>query len=73
MQLPAERLVPALFGFNAGVELGQLAVVAIVWPLLRALARTGEGRIHRWTIDASSAAICGVGLFWFITRSFGGA
>jgi hypothetical protein len=25
-----------LFGFNAGVEVGQLAVVALIWPLLRA-------------------------------------
>ena len=39
MDLPAGRLASALFGFNAGVELGQLAVVAVAWPLLEALRR----------------------------------
>lgn len=71
MQLPTERLAPALFGFNVGVELGQLAVVALVWPLLRGLARLGDGRPYRMAIDAASAGICGLGLFWFISRTFG--
>ena len=70
MQLPTERLVPALFGFNVGVELGQLAVVALAWPLLRLLERLAGGRWHRWVVDAGSAAICGIGLFWFVTRTF---
>jgi hypothetical protein len=68
MQLPAERLVPALFGFNVGVEIGQLAIVALVWPLLRLLARTVAGpRVA----EIGSAAICGLGVFWFVTRAFG--
>jgi hypothetical protein len=71
MQLPTERLAPALFGFNVGVELGQLAVVVLIWPLLRGLERLSEGRIHRFAVDAASAGICGLGLFWFITRAFG--
>ena len=71
LELPTDRVVPALFGFNAGVELGQLAVVVIAWPLLRALAGLGEGRAYRVAIDAASAAICGLGLFWFTSRSFG--
>ena len=72
MQLPTERLVPALFGFNVGVELGQLAVVALVWPLLRLLARSAQSvDIHRWIVDGASAAICGIGLYWFVARAFG--
>ncbi|MCG8591569.1 MAG: HupE/UreJ family protein, partial [Proteobacteria bacterium] len=43
LELPAARLVPALAGFNLGVELGQLAVVALAWPLLNALGRTAGG------------------------------
>jgi hypothetical protein len=73
MQLPTERLAPALFGFNVGVELGQLAVVVLIWPLLRGLERLFDGRLHRLTVDAASAGICGLGLFWFITRAFGEA
>jgi hypothetical protein len=70
MSLPAGRLAPALFGFNVGVELGQLAVVAATWPLLRLLARSFEGRAERLVAEVGSAAICGLGLFWFVTRSF---
>ena len=32
--LPADRLVPALIGFNVGVELGQLAVIGCAFALL---------------------------------------
>jgi len=71
MDLPAERLAPALFGFNAGVELGQLAVVLLVWPLLRLLARLRAGAPYRVAVDGLTALTCGVGLFWFVSRSFG--
>jgi hypothetical protein len=68
LELPTAQLALALFGFNAGVELGQLAVVACLWPLLRALARAADGRALALTAEAGSAAICGLGLFWFVTR-----
>jgi len=70
LELPTHRLVPALFGFNVGVELGQLAVVLLVWPLLRAIARWGGDAAGRWVAEAGSAAICGLGLYWFLVRSF---
>lgn len=68
MQLPTERLASALFGFNLGVELGQLGVVALVWPALRALEAGGRG-LHRRVAELGSAAICGLGLYWFLTRA----
>jgi hypothetical protein len=71
MALPAERLVPALFGFNIGVELGQLAIVLLAWPLLHALAQLRGGRPHDALAQVGSAAICGLGVFWFVTRAFG--
>lgn len=71
MALPTDRLVPALLGFNLGVELGQLAIVALAWPALRAFAGLADGRPHRALTEVTSAAICGLGLFWFVTRSFG--
>ncbi len=70
-ELPSSRLVPALFGFNVGVEVGQLAVVVLVWPLLRALARLAEGRPARLLAEVASAGICGLGIYWFLTRSLG--
>jgi hypothetical protein len=71
LELPAQQLAAALFGFNAGVELGQLAVVACLWPCLRALARPAGGRALALVAEAGSAAICGLGLFWFLTRALG--
>jgi len=71
MALPADRLVPALVGFNLGVEAGQLAVVALLWPPLRLLARRGDGGAERLVAEVGSAAICGLGLFWFLTRALG--
>lgn len=70
MALTRERLVPALFGFNLGVELGQLAIIAIAWPALYAIARRGE----RWRlrlVEYGSAGVLAVGVFWFIGRTFG--
>jgi len=71
MELPRGRLVPALFGFNLGVEVGQITVVLLVWPLLRLLSRARTLRWHRSIAELSSAAIGGLGLFWFVTRIFG--
>jgi hypothetical protein len=71
LELPTARLVPALFGFNVGVELGQLGVVVVVWPLLRLLARAAAERPGRLVAEAGSAAICGLGLYWFLMRHFG--
>jgi hypothetical protein len=70
MDLPPNRLFTALLGFNLGVEVGQLAVVAIVWPVLAWLRTLAEGRPHRWVVDIAGSAICGLGLFWFLTRAF---
>jgi hypothetical protein len=71
VSLPTERLVPALLGFNLGVEVGQLVLVAALWPVVRDLARLRDGRAHRILVEVGSAALCGVGIFWFITRAFG--
>jgi hypothetical protein len=71
LALPPQQLAIALFGFNLGVEVGQLAVVACLWPCLRALARPAGGRALELVAEGGSAAICGLGLFWFVTRSFG--
>jgi hypothetical protein len=70
MELPTARLAPALFGFNLGVELGQLAAVALAWPALVAIARASPLRVGPRVAEVGSAAICGLGLFWFVTRAF---
>jgi len=69
MTLPTERLATALLGFNIGVEIGQLAVVAVAWPLLAGLRKIAQGRPYRIFAELGSAAICGIGLYWFLVRS----
>ena len=70
-QLPPERLAGALLGFNLGVELGQLGIVIIVWPLFSLIARPARQRTRALVIEAGCAAVCGLGLFWFVTRAYG--
>jgi hypothetical protein len=69
MALPTERLAPALFGFNLGVEVGQLAVVALVWPALLWLERRAAYTWHRAVAELGSAAVCGLGVYWFVSRT----
>jgi len=67
-RLVAERLVPALFGFNAGVELGQLGVVALIWPVMHAIQ--ARGRLRHAILEAGSAVVLALGVFWFVSRAY---
>ena len=69
--LPQGRLLPALLGFNLGVEAGQLAIVAVAWPLLLGLKRLADGRAHRWVTEWGTAAVCALGVFWLVERAYG--
>jgi hypothetical protein len=67
-ELPRAELVRALFGFNLGVELGQLAVVALIWPLLQWLrGRSLDTRV----VDVTSWAGAALGTFALVLRAFG--
>lgn len=70
MSLPAERLVPALLGFNLGVEVGQIAVVLVLWPLIWAGHRIAGPSFARLASAVSAAALCGLGLYWLVERAF---
>ncbi len=66
--LPQNALVTALIGFNVGVELGQLAIVAVFLPLafwLRATKFYQVG-IFKW----GSVLIALMALYWFVQRAF---
>lgn len=56
----------ALLGFNSGVELGQIALLSAIFPLLVALRRWAPFRRHG--VRALSTAIALVGLGWFVAR-----
>jgi hypothetical protein len=70
MTLPADRLVPALLGFNLGVEAGQIVVVLALWPLLWAGRRFASESLARWGGELAAACLCGLGVFWFVERVF---
>lgn len=70
--LPAGRTAQALLGFNAGVEVGQLAIVIALWPLYRALLSRRPGA-RPAVVQVGSAVVLAAGLFWFLTRALGGA
>jgi hypothetical protein len=58
--------VPALLGFNLGVEAGQAAVVLAAYPLVRLLAKRPP--VYLWTLRMGSGAILCAGAFWMVSR-----
>ncbi len=67
--LPQGALALSLFGFNLGVEVGQLAIVVIFLPLAYALRSTRFYR--RMVLVGGSLAIAVLALWWFAERAFG--
>jgi hypothetical protein len=67
--LPAEGKFPALFGFNVGVELGQLAFVAAML-LIASLGGLMSKKTNDGLQTIIALAVIGLGLFWFAERVF---
>lgn len=63
-----EFLVLSLLGFNIGVELGQIAIVAAAFPILFALRRT---KAYPWFLKIGSILLIAIALLWFFERLFG--
>ena len=66
--LPAESLGWSLLGFNTGVEVGQLTIVAAFFPLAYGLRNSVLYR--RGALVAGSVAIAVIASAWFIERAF---
>ena len=66
--LPREALALALVGFNLGVEVGQLAIVALFLPLAFALRRTAFYR--RTVMLGGSLLIAALAGVWLVERVF---
>ena len=65
--LPRKNLVAALLAFNLGVEIGQLAIVAALFPIVLWLSRTPY---HKPVVIGVSSVILLFGLGWFVQRAF---
>ncbi|WP_439401405.1 HupE/UreJ family protein [Bradyrhizobium sp. DASA03068] len=73
--LSPDAIVPALAAFNVGVEIGQIAIVALLLPVLGVLDRvTAAGREQparaARLVYATSAMIGVLGGYWLLTRVF---
>ena len=57
-----------LFGFNLGVELGQLAIVVVFLPVVYQLRR--RPLYVRWVLTGGSLAVAAVASVWLVERAF---
>ncbi|MEM6287617.1 MAG: HupE/UreJ family protein [Bacteroidota bacterium] len=64
-----ERLVLSVLGFNLGVELGQIAIIAVLFPVLYLI------RTQRWYVPVvvrlGSVLLIGAAVVWLIERITG--
>jgi hypothetical protein len=70
LQLPPERLAELLVGFNIGVEVGQLSLVLAAMLFVLLLRRFQLVLPRPIVVDGTAAFLVGLGVFWFVSRSF---
>jgi hypothetical protein len=63
LQIDSPDIWQSLLAFNVGVEIGQLSIIVIAWPLFRLVNHLSERAwyIGRWAVAAGCAAIA---VFW---------
>ncbi len=66
--LDKDMLFLPLVGFNIGIELGQLTLIALMLSIGLLLKRQVKLRVY--ATELTSAVICGLGVFWFVQRGF---
>jgi hypothetical protein len=68
LDIPRERLLKALLGFNLGVEGAQLLALAAIAAVATACRRLPTAAQVR-TMDYVSVALFALGVYWFAGRS----
>ena len=56
--------------YGSQVEIGQLGIVAMLWSVGTLIVRRFPAADYRLAVDVAAAALCALGLFWFIGRAF---
>ena len=69
MRLDGSQLATSLLSFNIGIEIGQLIIVSLVFPIILWLKKFTFKPV-KWVIPGTSVAILAFGLIWFIERAF---
>jgi hypothetical protein len=70
MAIPRDVLAWSLASFNVGVELGQVTIVALLWPVL---AWSRRQAWSGWAVRVASVGIGLMGVYWFVERALLGA
>ena len=65
MQLPPAGLMTSLLSFNLGVEVGQIIILLLAFPLILYITRQSW---HKRVVIATSTLIGAFGLFWLVER-----
>ncbi|MEJ2502858.1 MAG: HupE/UreJ family protein [Gemmatimonadota bacterium] len=63
-----DHLALSVFGFNVGVELGQIAIILVVFPVLYLVRTT---RVYVPMMRFGSVALIALAMVWFGERAFG--
>jgi hydrogenase/urease accessory protein HupE len=67
MRLDGNHLVASLLSFNIGIEIGQLIIVSLAFPLILLIKKLKK---MEWIIPGTSIGILAFGLVWFVQRAF---
>ena len=70
IELPEADRLPALFGFNIGVELGQMSFVIAALLVTLMARRLLPAELQDWSRLILIAALSALGSFWFLSRLF---
>src|SRR5215207_2547101 len=66
--LGADHLVLSLLGFNVGVEIGQVAIISAIFPVLFLVRRL---RVYDFAFRAASVGLIAIAMLWVAERSIG--
>ncbi|HSK05726.1 MAG TPA: HupE/UreJ family protein [Kofleriaceae bacterium] len=70
-RLPPDDVLAPLLGFNLGVELGQLAIVAVALPVFAGLAKVlGSDQYRRFILAGAAVPLGLIATKWLIERAF---
>ena len=67
--LMQDRFIPALIGFNLGVEVGQVLIILSLFALMYLLNRLITFKVEILRIYTASCLAC-LGMYWFVERLF---
>ncbi|MFT4077436.1 MAG: HupE/UreJ family protein [Asticcacaulis sp.] len=69
-RLPVAKLAQILFGFNIGVEIGQVCVVLAILGVVALLRKVRLVAPRPITVDVVASFLVCIGTYWFVSRSF---